>query len=68
MEFRILAGLLAALLILIGVPIFIMLAIGGPWHYWLAAVNSLFVGIGFFGAARTGQWFRFSRRHEKDAA
>lgn len=68
MAFRVLAGLLAALHVLFVVPLFVMLAIDGPWHYWLAAANSLLVGIGFFGAARTGKWFRLSKRHEKDVA
>lgn len=68
MAFRVLAALLAALLILISVPVFVMLAIGGPWHNWLWAANSLHVGIGFFGVARTGQWFRLSKCHATDAA
>jgi hypothetical protein len=60
--FRVLAGILAGLMLLVGVPILIRVAIEGPWHFWLAAMNVALIGIGFFGTALTGRWFRFRRR------
>ena len=68
MVFRVLAGFLAAVCGLFAFPLYVSLAIGGPWHFWLAAANNLFMGIGFFCVARTGQWFRFRRHHETKVA
>jgi hypothetical protein len=61
-ELRILAGILAGFTLLICLPTFVRCAIGGPWYFWFSALNSLLIGIGFLGAARTGQFFRFRKR------
>jgi hypothetical protein len=56
--FRILAGILAALLLLVGLP----LAVSGAfmdtwWESGLWATGSLYAGIGLAVGARTGRWY-----------
>lgn len=56
--FRILAGILAAFLLLVGLP----LAASGAfvdswWESGLWAIGSLYAGIGLAVGGRTGQWY-----------
>jgi len=58
MVFRILAGILAAFLLLVGLP----LAASGAfvdswWESGLWAIGSLYAGIGLAVGARTGRWY-----------
>ena len=58
MVFRILAGILAAFLLLVGLP----LAASGAfvdtwWESGLWAIGSLWAGIGLALGARTGRWY-----------
>jgi hypothetical protein len=59
--FRVLAGVIAAFLLLVGLPAAILEGLDGAWLAWFAALSCLFAGIGLAGGARTGQWM-FSRR------
>ena len=56
--FRVLAGIIAAFLLLVGLP----LALSGAfthtwWESWLWAIDSLYAGIGLALGARTGRWY-----------
>jgi hypothetical protein len=58
MVYRVLAGIFAAFLLLIGLP----LAASGAftdtwWESWVWAVGSLFAGIGLAVGAWTGRWY-----------
>ena len=58
MVFRVLAGILAAFLLLVGLP----LALSGAfldrwWESALWAIGSLYAGIGLAVGARTGRWY-----------
>jgi len=58
MVFRILAGIVAAFLLLIGLP----LALSGAfvdawWESCLWAIAALYAGIGLAVGARTGHWY-----------
>jgi hypothetical protein len=57
MVFRVLSGIIAAFLLLIGLP----MAFSGAfthtsWESWLWAFCSLYAGIGLALGARTGRW------------
>lgn len=55
--FRILAGVLALLLLLGGLPVAVNEARNGrPWQAWFAAASCYISGIGFAVGARTGRW------------
>ena len=55
--FRVLAGVLALLLLLVGLPLSVLeVRHGGTWFAWFDAVCCIFAGIGFAVAARTGRW------------
>ena len=56
LTFRILAGVLAVLFLLVSLPIAILEAVAGSWMAWFLALCSLLAGIGMAGAARTGEW------------
>jgi hypothetical protein len=66
--FRIAAGVVAGLLLLVSLPIAIAGALNShAWEYWFAAVCSLFAGVGMAVSARTGQWpfvWRGRRRND----
>jgi hypothetical protein len=56
--FRVLAGIIAAFLLFVGLP----LALSGAftetwWESWLWAIGSVYAGIGLAVGARTGQWY-----------
>ncbi len=58
MVFRVLAGIIAALLLLVGFP----LAVSGAfmdawWESAIWAATSLYAGIGLALGARTGRWY-----------
>lgn len=58
--FRVLAAIIAAILLLIGFP----LALSGAfmdtwWESALWAIGSLYAGIGLGLGARTGRWYGF---------
>jgi hypothetical protein len=58
MVFRVLAGIIAAFLLLIGLP----LALSGAfmdtwWESWLWAIGCVYAGIGLALGARTGRWY-----------
>ena len=60
MVFRILAAIIAALLLLVGFP----LALSGAfmdtwWESAIWAIGSLYAGIGLGLGARTGRWYGF---------
>ena len=55
--FRVLAGVLALLLLLGGLPVAVLEARnGGTWQAWFGAASCLFGGIGLAVGARTGRW------------
>jgi hypothetical protein len=58
MVFRVLAGIIEAFLLLIGLP---MAASGAFTHTWweslLWVIDSLIAGIGLAGGAWTGRWY-----------
>ena len=55
--FRVLAGILAAFLLLVGLPLALLEAgSGGGWS-WLGAFCCLYGGVGMAVGARTGRWF-----------
>ncbi|HMJ88309.1 MAG TPA: hypothetical protein VK530_00750, partial [Candidatus Acidoferrum sp.] len=62
--FRVLAGLLAALMLCFGVPLGIYLGISGSAVGWLMTPPLLVVGMGFAAVARTGRWFVSAREHD----
>jgi len=56
--FRVLAAVIAALFLIVGLP----LALSGAythtwWESWLWAICSVYVGIGLAVGARTGRWY-----------
>ena len=58
MMFRVLAGIISACLLLIGLP----LAVSGAfmptwWESGLWAIGCVYAGIGLAVGARTGRWF-----------
>lgn len=57
MVFRVLAGIIAAFLLLVGLPLALSVAFAGTWQSWLLAICSLYAGIGLALGARTGRWF-----------
>ena len=55
--FRVLAGILAAFLLLVGLPAAVLeVRAGGTWQAWFAVVSCIFAGIGLAVGARTGRW------------
>ena len=66
--FRVLAGIISLLMLLLGLPCCIYAAFDGVWIAWLYALGCLFGGVGFAGGAWTGRWFSFRRHDETDEA
>lgn len=62
--FRVLAGVLATFVVLVGFPSVVMMLIYGDWHEWVMAANIIWLGIGLTGVARTGHWSRLRDRKE----
>jgi len=61
MVFRVLAGIIAAFLLLIGLPIAVYRLFAGPgesclWDVFMA-ICSFYAGFGLAGGARTGRWY-----------
>ena len=59
MVFRVLAGIVASLILLVGLPIALSGAFADSW--WesaLWAICDLYAGIGLAIGARTGRWYR----------
>ncbi len=55
--FRVLAGVLALFLLLVGLPLEVLeVRDGGTWQAWFGAASCYFAGIGFAVEARTGRW------------
>jgi hypothetical protein len=55
--FRVLAGILAFCLLLVGLPAAVLEALnGGTWPAWFGAACCCFAGIGLALGARTGRW------------
>ena len=54
--FRVLAGVIAALLLLVGLPASTLEAIDGPLLGWLLPLCCLLAGVGMAEGARTGEW------------
>ena len=55
--FRVLAGVLALFLLLVGLPLEVLeVRDGGTWQAWFGAVSCYFAGIGLAVGARTGRW------------
>jgi len=55
--FRVLAGVLALFLLLVGLPVAVLEGLGGgTWQAWFGAVCCYFAGIGLAVGARTGRW------------
>ena len=56
--FRVLAGIIAVFLLLIGLPLALSGAfVGTWWESCLWAIGSLYAGIGIAVGARTGRWY-----------
>ena len=55
--FRVLAGILAAFLLLVGLPASLAETRNGGWEAWLCAGCCLYAGVGLALGARTGRWF-----------
>ena len=56
--FRVLAGIIAAFLLLVGLPMALSGAfIHAWWESWLWAICSLYGGIGLAIGAYTGRWY-----------
>lgn len=55
--FRVLAGILAVFLLLVGLPAAVLVVRdGGTWQAWFAVVSCIFASIGLATGARTGRW------------
>jgi hypothetical protein len=54
--FRVLAGVLALFLLLVGVPLEVLEVRDGRWQAWFGAASCCFAGIGLALGARTGRW------------
>ena len=55
--FRVLAGVIAVFLLLVGLPVAVLeVRGGGTWDAWFAAACCLIAGIGMAVGARTGRW------------
>jgi hypothetical protein len=59
--FRILAGIMAAFLLLIGLPAALSEAGSGGWQAWFGAFCCLYAGVGLAVGARTGRWIYFRK-------
>ena len=57
MVFRVLAGIIGAVLLLAGPPLALSGAIGDTWMSWVCSVACLYAGIGLAVGARTGRWY-----------
>ena len=59
--FRVLAGILAAFLLLVGLPValYAVFADSGESCLWdiFLAICCLYAGVGLVGGARTGRWY-----------
>jgi hypothetical protein len=65
--FRILAGILAAFVLLIGLPAALSEARSGVWQAWLCAFCCLYAGVGLAVSARTGRWIYFRKSNDTRA-
>ena len=67
--FRVLAGLVAIFLLLVGLPAAIVEALNSHvWEPWFAAICCLIGGIGMAESARTGRWpFAFHGHQGNDS-
>ena len=59
------AGIIAAFLLLIGLPAALWEAQSGVWQAWLFAFSCLYAGVGLAVGARTGRWIVFWKSHDK---
>lgn len=58
MVFRVLAGILAAFILLVGLPLAFSGALGESWWWsWFWAIDFLYAGIGLAVGARSGRWY-----------
>jgi hypothetical protein len=55
--FRVLAGIIAVFLLLVGLPLALLEAGSGGWQAWLGALCCLYGGVGMAVGARTGRWY-----------
>lgn len=62
--FRLLAGLLAAFLLLVGLPAALSEAGSGGGEAWFCAFCCLYAGVGLAVGARTGKWMDFRKRDD----
>ncbi len=63
-SFRVLAGIIAVLILVIALPMSIYVALAGHWDMWLVAFGCLCAALGLAGVARTGRLFVFQKRDE----
>jgi hypothetical protein len=65
--FRVLAGVVATFLLLVGLPAAILEGLDGSCEAWFGALCCLYAGIGLVGGAWTGEWI-YSRKiqYEKE--
>ena len=59
--FRVLAGIISVLILAIGLPTSIIVAVRHDPSMWSVAFTSLIVGIAFGTVALTGRWLCFKR-------
>jgi steroid 5-alpha reductase family enzyme len=63
-SFRLLAGILSVLMLLIGLPVTVFMAIGGSPYRWLDVLTMVIVMAGFGSVACTGRWLCFRKSHD----
>jgi hypothetical protein len=56
-EYRLLAGMVGAAMLLVGLPVSVWMAIGGTWDWWAVPLSCLIMGYGFVCVFRTGELF-----------
>ena len=64
--FRVLAGIISVLIITIGLPASIIVAVRNDPSMWLVAFPSLIAGIAFGTVAFTGRWLCFKGAHAEN--
>jgi hypothetical protein len=64
-EYRFLAGLIGAAMLLVGLPVSVVMAIGRTWDYWSLALCCLVMGYGFLCILRTGELYVWRRRDDR---
>lgn len=55
--FRILAGVIAAFIMLVSFPLALYEAWNGTWWNWLMVLGCFYAGVGLANGAKTGRWF-----------